>query len=146
MADRLRNAACFPERMTTVLSAEDLLRFREQLRDRERQLLVELRSGRERAEAESFERVASEVPDPGDASVADVATDGLSAKRQRDYEELQDVQDALTRIEDGTYGTCLTCGEPIEPQRLRAVPTAKYDLQHQQAIEHRDGSPATPTL
>jgi DnaK suppressor protein len=132
--------------MTTALSAEDLSRFRDQLRDRERQLLDELRSGREQAEAESFERVASEVPDPGDASIADVATDGLSAKRQRDYQELRDVQDSLTRIEDGTYGTCLTCGEPIEPQRLRAVPTAKYDLRHQEQIERQDGAPATPTL
>jgi RNA polymerase-binding transcription factor DksA len=132
--------------MTTALSAEELSRIREQLSGRERQLLDELRSGRERAESESFERVASEVPDAGDASVADVAADGLSAERQRDFEELGDVQDALARIENGSYGTCLTCGEPIEPQRLRALPTAKYDLRHQEGIERQDGGSATPTL
>jgi DnaK suppressor protein len=132
--------------MATLLSAEELSRFREQLGDRERQLLDELRSGTERAESESFARVASEVPDPGDASVADAATDELSAERQRDYEELGEVQDALTRIEEGSYGTCLTCGEPIEPQRLRALPTAKYDLRHQEEIERLNGGPATPTL
>jgi DnaK suppressor protein len=132
--------------MATLLSAEELSRFREQLGDRERQLLDELRSGTERAESESFARVASEVPDPGDASVADAATDELSAERQRDYEELGEVQDALTRIEEGSYGICLRCGEPIEPQRLLAVPTAKYDLRHQEEIERQNGGPATPTL
>jgi DnaK suppressor protein len=132
--------------MATLLSAEELSRFREQLGDRERQLLDELRSGTERAESESFARVASEVPDPGDASVADAATDELSAERQRDYEELGEVQDALTRIEEGSYGICLRCGEPIEPQRLLAIPTAKYDLRHQEEIERQNGGPATPTL
>jgi DnaK suppressor protein len=132
--------------MTTSLNDEELSRFREQLGSRERQLLDELRSGRERAESETFERVASEVPDRGDASVADAAMDGLSAERQRGYEELGEVQDALTRIEEGSYGTCLTCGEPIEPQRLRALPTAKYDLRHQEEIERHNGGPATPTL
>ena len=31
---------------------------------------------------------------------------------------------ALKRISEGTYGTCAKCGEPIEPKRLKALPTA----------------------
>jgi RNA polymerase-binding protein DksA len=38
--------------------------------------------------------------------------------------ELAAIRAALNRIEAGTYGTCVACGEPIAPQRLRAVPTA----------------------
>jgi RNA polymerase-binding transcription factor DksA len=132
--------------MTTSLSAQDLSAFRQQLAGRERQLLDELRSQKMRAESEPFQQTAGDVPDAGDASVADSATDGLSAARQRDYEELRDVQDALTRIENGSYGTCLQCGEPIDPDRLRAYPAAKYDIKHQQQVERRDGAPATPTL
>ena len=132
--------------MTTSLSAQDLSAFRKQLADRERQLLDELRSEKKRAESETFLQTAGDVPDAGDASIADSATDGLSAARQRDYEELRDVQDALTRIENGSFGTCLECGEPIDPERLRASPAAKYDLQHQRQAERREGSPATPTL
>lgn len=46
--------------------------------------------------------------------------------------ELQDKVDAigsaLSRIADGTYGTCSSCGNPIEPQRLAILPTATLCL------------------
>ncbi len=38
--------------------------------------------------------------------------------------ELQQIEAALGRIEDGDYGTCLGCGEAIAPQRLALNPTA----------------------
>jgi DnaK suppressor protein len=132
--------------MSNSLGAEELTAFRNQLQHRERQLLDELHSARERAGTETFQQIASEAPDSGDASVADNATDQLSAERQRDFEELQDVQDALARIEDGSYGTCLACGEPIDRNRLRAFPTAKYDLEHQEGLERQAVAPSTPTL
>lgn len=132
--------------MTTSLSAEEVSAFQRQLRDRERQLLDELRSGKQRSESETFRQIAGEAPDSGDSSVADVVTDGVSAERQRDYEELREVQEALTRIENGSYGLCLRCGEPVEKERLRALPAAKYDLRHQEQVERQSGAPATPTL
>lgn len=132
--------------MSTSLSAEELSAFRQQLQNRERQLLSELRSGKEQSQAESFKELAGEAPDAGDASVADVVTDGISAERQRDYEELGEVQAALTRIEDGSFGICLRCGKPIDKSRLQALPTAKYDLQHQEEVERQSGAPETPTL
>jgi DnaK suppressor protein len=132
--------------MATFLSADELAELGSQLRDRERQLLGELEAGKQRSESDTFQQVAGEAHDAGDASVADVVTDGVSAERQRDYEELQDVQDALARIDEGSYGICLTCGEPIDVRRLRAAPTAKYDLEHQEQIERQSGAPSTPTL
>lgn len=128
------------------MTPEALGEFRDQLRARERDLLRELQTGREQAETDTFQQVAGEAPDNGDASFADTVTDGRNADRQRDFEELQDVQDALTRIENGSFGTCLVCGEPIDSRRLRASPTAKYDLQHQQEIERQQGARPTPTL
>jgi RNA polymerase-binding transcription factor DksA len=130
----------------THLSVEELAEFRAQLRAREQQLLSELQAGRQRSESDTFEQVAGEAPDAGDASVADNVTDGVSAERQRDFEELQDVQAALARIDEGSYGICLICGEPIDVRRLRAFPTARYDLQHQEQIERQSGAPSTPTL
>jgi DnaK suppressor protein len=38
--------------------------------------------------------------------------------------ELRQVEDALRRLEEGTYGMCRECGEPIEPGRLYSVPHA----------------------
>ena len=41
-------------------------------------------------------------------------------------ETLEDVERALAKLSDGTYGTCEDCGEPIDPLRLEAKPAARY--------------------
>ena len=38
--------------------------------------------------------------------------------------EIRQIEAALKRISEGTYGTCAKCGEPIDPKRLKALPTA----------------------
>ena len=38
--------------------------------------------------------------------------------------EIRQLEAALKRISDGTYGTCAKCGEPIDPRRMKALPTA----------------------
>jgi len=40
--------------------------------------------------------------------------------------ELADIDAALTRIQEGRYGTCVNCGGPMGLQRLRAIPEARY--------------------
>jgi RNA polymerase-binding transcription factor len=132
--------------MATNLTPEELKELAGLLRDRERQLRSELRAGEARAGSETFERLAGEVPDAGDASVADLIADGVSAERERDSDELREVNAALERIEAGSYGLCMTCGEPISIARLRAVPTARYDERHAAENERRSGAVATPRL
>ncbi len=39
-------------------------------------------------------------------------------------EEIKQIKDALKRIDEGTYGVCLECGEDIDPRRLKALPNA----------------------
>ncbi len=47
---------------------------------------------------------------------------------------LRDVNNALKRIKDGTYGICEICKEPIPLERLKANPAAATDIEH--AKEH----------
>jgi DnaK suppressor protein len=42
--------------------------------------------------------------------------------KQTDAKILQAIEEALLRIEKGTYGICRDCGEPIAPARLNAIP------------------------
>jgi DnaK suppressor protein len=42
--------------------------------------------------------------------------------RQTDAKILAAIEEALARIEKGTYGACRDCGEPISPARLNAIP------------------------
>jgi RNA polymerase-binding transcription factor DksA len=41
-------------------------------------------------------------------------------------EAIEEIHDALVRIEDGSYGTCLSCGRAIPLERLEAIPQATY--------------------
>ena len=57
---------------------------------------------------------------------------GLAANEQ---ELLYEIDQALQRIEDGSYGICETCGKPIAKNRLTAVPFAKYCVKDQETEE-----------
>jgi len=57
------------------------------------------------------------------------------------------VDAALKRIEDGEFGICLECEEPISPKRLAAVPWATYCLRCQELDDSRQAAErAEPTL
>ena len=49
---------------------------------------------------------------------------------------LADVDAALMAMNEGSYGTCLECGEPIASRRLQAIPWASHCVRCQQAHEH----------
>lgn len=57
------------------------------------------------------------------------------AERQQKY--LEQIEEALQRIEDGTYGICLVTGEPIPLERLEEVPIAKYSVKGKEILEKR---------
>jgi RNA polymerase-binding protein DksA len=44
------------------------------------------------------------------------------ALRDRSRIDLSRVEAALRALDDGTYGTCTSCGKPIDPERLEAIP------------------------
>ena len=44
--------------------------------------------------------------------------------------ELDEVERALAKLDDGTYGKCETCGEPISEARLEAMPATRFCIQH----------------
>ena len=45
------------------------------------------------------------------------------------HDSLEDVEAALRRVADGTYGSCERCGKPISEARLEAMPTARRCLE-----------------
>jgi osmotically-inducible protein OsmY/RNA polymerase-binding transcription factor DksA len=55
-------------------------------------------------------------------------------------DEIDAIHEALQMMEDGRYGICVTCGQLIDPARLRANPLAIRDIQHQQEFEDEEGS------
>jgi len=73
--------------------------------------------------------------------MADVATDMYDKEfslnlASKDRDLLNKIDDALKRIDDGTYGICLGTGKSISKERLKALPYAEYCLEHQEELEN----------
>lgn len=86
---------------------------------RRRKRLVALRAGHQQQRDDLLEERAL---DHGDASVRDDFVDREDRLEERELRELQAIDAALARIESGEYGICRSCGEPIDGDRLRAIP------------------------
>src|SRR5438067_10944321 len=91
---------------------------------------------------ESEDESISELSGGIDQHQADVGTETF--EREKDLSileqieaELADVEHALRRLDDGTYGTCEFDGKPIPEERLEAVPAARFCLEHQAAAEQQ---------
>ena len=57
------------------------------------------------------------------------------ALRDRAQQHLELVDAALQRLDDGSFGTCLRCGQPIPTERLEALPWAAHCIACQSAID-----------
>ena len=57
------------------------------------------------------------------------------ALRDRSIQQLELVEAALARLDAGTYGACLRCGQPIAPERLEALPWAAYCISCQADVD-----------
>ena len=69
----------------------------------------------------------------GDQHLADHASDMVDREIDDSLEEnadrvVQEIDEALRRLDDGTYGTCAACGKRIPEERLQAVPYATLCL------------------
>src|SRR5919106_6146490 len=117
---------------------KDLLReFSDQLQKQRRALIKEaaendqaLRSISETREAELEEEAQQER----DSRV-------LEQLDEQQGRRLRDVDDAIARIEAGTYGHCANCHNPIGEQRLRSTPTTTLCRECAELVEMQSGQP-----
>ena len=86
------------------------------------------------------------VKDSSDLSVMDVNKELSLRLGERDSQAVADIDQALLRIKEGSYGVCARCGQPINERRLEALPTARYDAACQTLIEAEDGTDTTSSL
>ncbi len=110
-----------------------------------RTLLVE---ERERL-AHAAETLEAQEPKGDDLEAAEVTTvdhigDSASETLERQIDDaleenaygiIAQIDDALERIEAGTYGTCRVCGKPIPEERLEVKPYASLCIEHQRLEE-----------
>ena len=124
------------------MDAEKLNHFRSLLIEQLRQETEQVRTD----QAAALEFHDDGVKDSVDLSVQDLNKEIALRLGERSSKVVADIDQALLRIKEGSYGSCARCGKPIDERRLEAVPTARYDAQCQSLIESANGDDDLPTL
>jgi DnaK suppressor protein len=114
-----------------------------------RKLLIEqLRKHTEHIRTEqaaALEASDDGVKDSNDLSLMDVNKEIAFRLGQAESRMVADIDQALLRIDEGSFGVCARCGETIDERRQNVVPTARYDAECQRLIEQAEGE-ETPSL
>ncbi|MER3429340.1 MAG: RNA polymerase-binding protein DksA [Pyrinomonas sp.] len=82
------------------------------------------------------------VKDAADMSLLDVNQEIEYRLSERESQLVAEIEEALRRIAEGTYGICERCGKPIDERRLEALPTARYDAACQAVMEAGQETPS----
>jgi DnaK suppressor protein len=114
-----------------TLSTESKQRLRQSLEGMRQELLDEVRVQIERY------RVQDHVGDLGDYATADMAAEYAHLFSERLRRRLQLIEDALDSIENGDYGFCEECEEPINEKRLQLMPFALFCVHCQSELERQ---------
>ncbi|HZI20492.1 MAG TPA: TraR/DksA family transcriptional regulator [Pyrinomonadaceae bacterium] len=114
-------------------------------------LLEQLRKHSDRARENQNDALELALNDDGVKDVADMSLNDVNQEieyrlSERDSQMVADIDQALLRIEEGSYGTCGRCGREIPERRLEALPTARYDAECQSLIEQGTGEDEHATL
>ena len=124
------------------MNAEKLEHFRSLLLSQLQPLAEHVRAD----QAAALEFSDDGVKDTVDMSLMDVNKELALRLGERESQMIADIDQALLRIHEGSYGTCARCGNPIDERRLEALPTARYDAACQALIESANGDDEHATL
>ena len=129
--------------MVRAYSNEELEGFRQRLLARKRQLWYNIVESLRDEVREDYQAGLNSAPqDDPEKALMDLIgdTDMLLIENRRD--QLSGIEEALQRIDEGSYGLCVDCGEKIPPKRLEVLPFAVRCLEDQEREEGRVEMPS----
>ncbi len=107
-------------------NAEKLAAVKERLLERKRRLWQEVKEQLKSSIGDGYQEMLATARDEEDQAAVSLLAETqltlLGPKRQ----ELEAIEEALLRLENGTYGECEACGQPIEPRRLEVMPETPF--------------------
>lgn len=132
-------------KLARQLTRKELGEFRRLLEDEKRRLMEELEAMEEHT-PEVEDQVGMDIGGGYDEDLADVASSTFEREKGLALESsvqqmLAQVEEALVRMEEGTYGICQRCGNPIDVARLRVLPFATLDIRCKELEEKANGVP-----
>lgn len=116
---------------TSTVDKKRLEYYKKKLQTRREELVKAIaRTGQEGREADEDPTV-----DLADKAANSYTKEFLFGQTHNDRALLQLVDEALTRIREGTFGQCVQCGEELQQKRLEAVPWTRYCINCQEKQE-----------
>lgn len=109
----------------------EVRRFEERLRHHQKQLEHSMLAAAEQGRQE----VAEDTLDVADQAVFSYQKEMIFSQGTEGHSQLTLVRLALERLQDGTFGECLHCGQTIGEKRLEALPWTPYCIECQEKIE-----------
>lgn len=129
-----RNVRPYRERKGELyMGREQLQHFRDILNSWKRDLMEEVDRTMSHMKDE-----AANPPDPNDRATLESEFALELRTRDRERKLIRKIEEALSRIEDGSYGYCIETGEPIGVKRLEARPVATLCIEAQERRERRE--------
>ena len=113
------------------MKAQDVETFKRKLLEMRRDLLGQV----ERKKLYSKEVGEDGIPDSGDVAAYSYSKEVLMGLGENERTKLRLVEEALTKIDEGTYGVCERCEEAIPVKRLELLPFTRYCVQCQTELE-----------
>jgi RNA polymerase-binding protein DksA len=128
-----------PARNSAGLSDRELDFYRDLLLAKRREIMGDM-SSMEREALREQRSDLSNLP----VHMADQGTDAYEQEFtltlvEKDRQLLREINAALAKIQDGSYGICEGTGKPIGKPRLEAQPWARYSIEHARELERRPG-------
>src|SRR5260370_14051002 len=82
-------------------------------------------------QAAALDAASDDAKESADLALRDVIEEMALKLGQKESQMVADIDQALLRLEEGSYGICTRCGRPVDERRLEAMPTARYDAECQ---------------
>ncbi len=109
----------------------ELEKYRRLLQEKKNARLAELAKTRN-AEEETTEESTQDI---ADKAVSSYTREFLYSLNDSERNTVQQIDQALARIEDGTFGSCQNCGNPMSEKRLTAIPWSRHCVDCQELQE-----------
>jgi len=113
------------------MDKKKLDQFKKRLEEREQQL----RRTVTRTAQDGRDSDLDTAQDIADKAASSYNKEFLFHQSNNERQLLQMVEGALSRVHEGTFGQCISCGREINPKRLEAVPWTRYCIECQEKME-----------
>ena len=105
------------------------------------EMRMELESEFQKVSAGARMRDAEDAKDPVDLADSSYSADYSIARGETITRQIKEIDEAMARIREGSYGICAQCGEEIPEGRLQVRPIARFCAQCKENLEKRGEKP-----